>query len=135
MLFVIHKTWLVFSLHCITSNYGQQFVSKVYSVLFYKHHNCILYTTACIHIYIYTTACICVPPHVHIPLHVYYMHHSMYIYMYHSMYIYAPQHVYIYIYQGMYVYIPLHIIIHIPQHVYTCNYNEWGMHMQWLGLR
>ena len=78
VLFVIHKTWFVFSLHCITSNYGQRFV-------FYKHHNCILYTTACIYI----------------PLHVY-MYHSMYIYICTTACIYicttACIYIYIYIY-------------------------------------
>ena len=87
-------------------------VKSVLFVHFYKHHNCILYTTACIHI----------PQHV-------------YIYIY--IYIYIPQHVYIiYIPRTVY-YIPRQVYmytkacIHLFRNVYsyTCNYNELGMHV------
>ena len=99
-----------------------RFVSKAYSVLFYKHHDCILYPTACIYIY-----------------------HSMYYYMYHSMYIICTTACIYYIPLNVYMYHSMYIIIiykyttagiHIPQHVYTCtcNYNEWGMHVQWYAI-
>ena len=61
---------------------------QFYSVLFYKHHDCILYTTACMYHNMYIYTCI-------------YIYYCMYIY------IYIPRQVYIY--HGMCIHV--HVII------------------------